>query len=153
MFGQLTEKDYQAIAEAMEAMIITELANQPVEALSGGQRQRVWIALVLAQETDIILLDEPTTFLDMAYQVEILDCLEKLNREKQTTIVAILHDINLSIRYADYLFAMKNGTLVAEGNPKELITQSLIKEVYGLDSTIIKDPITKDPYVIPRGIA
>ena len=153
MFGQLSEKDYQAIAEAMEAMKITDLANQPVEALSGGQRQRVWIALVLAQETDILLLDEPTTFLDVAYQVEILDCLAKLNRERKTTIVAILHDINLSIRYGDYLFAMKKGKLIAEGNPKEVITQPLIQEVYGLDSTILKDPVTNDPYVIPRSVA
>jgi iron complex transport system ATP-binding protein len=137
---------------AMDAMGVSELADQPVDSLSGGQRQRVWIALVLAQDTDILLLDEPTTYLDIAYQVEILDCLAALNRMKQTTIVAILHDINLSIRYADHIFAMKKGNLVAEGNPKEIITPELMREIYGMESTILTDPQTGDPYVIPRSV-
>ncbi len=153
LFGQLSKADYEAIAWAMEAMGIADLADKSVDSLSGGQRQRVWIALVLAQDTDILLLDEPTTYLDIAYQVEILDCLEKLNRTKKITIVAILHDINLSIRYADHIFAMKKGKLIAEGSPKEIITTDLMREVYGMESDILKDPATGDPYVIPRRVA
>lgn len=150
LFGQLGKKDYEAISCAMEAMGIMDLADKNVDSLSGGQRQRVWIALVLAQNTDILLLDEPTTYLDIAYQVEILDCLAKLNKARKTTIVAILHDINLSIRYADHIFAMKKGKLIAEGNPKDIITPGLMQTIYGMDSTIINDPETGDPYVIPR---
>ncbi|MCR5032380.1 MAG: ABC transporter ATP-binding protein [Lachnospiraceae bacterium] len=153
MFGQLKKEDYCVIASSMEAMGIADLARMPVDALSGGQRQRVWIALALAQDTDILLLDEPTTYLDIAYQVEILDCLAKLNRARKTTIVAILHDINLSIRYADHIFAMKKGKLVAEGSPGDIITTDLIREVYGMDSSILIDPETGDPYVIPRSVA
>ncbi|WP_408072469.1 ABC transporter ATP-binding protein [Butyrivibrio sp. JL13D10] len=153
LFGQLSKADYKAITAAMDAMGIADLADKSVDSLSGGQRQRVWIALVLAQDTDILLLDEPTTYLDIAYQVEILDCLATLNRIKKTTIVAILHDINLSIRYADHIFAMKKGKLIAEGNPSEIITPQLMKEVYGMDSSIIIDPETGDPYVIPRSKA
>ena len=153
LFGQLSKADYEAIACAMEAMGIAELADKSVDSLSGGQRQRVWIALVLAQDTDILLLDEPTTYLDIAYQVEILDCLAKLNKLKKTTIVAILHDINLSIRYADHIFAMKKGQLLAEGTPRDIITTDLMKEVYSMESSIITDPETGDPYVIPRSKA
>ena len=153
LFGQLKKSDYEAISCAMEAMGIADLADKSVDSLSGGQRQRVWIALVLAQDTDILLLDEPTTYLDIAYQVEILDCLSKLNHMKKTTIVAILHDINLSIRYADHIFAMKKGKLIAEGNPKDIITTDLMREVYGMDSDILTDPSTGDPYVIPRRVA
>ena len=153
LFGQLSKADYQAIACAMEAMGIADLADKPVDSLSGGQRQRVWIALVLAQDTDILLLDEPTTYLDIAYQVEILDCLAALNKAKKTTIVAILHDINLSIRYADHIFAMKRGRLIAEGAPIDIITTGLMKDVYGMESDIITDPATGDPYVIPRSKA
>ena len=153
LFGQLSKADYQAIACAMEAMGIADLADKQVDSLSGGQRQRVWIALVLAQDTDILLLDEPTTYLDIAYQVEILDCLAALNKAKKTTIVAILHDINLSIRYADHIFAMKRGRLIAEGEPRDIITTGLMKDVYGMESDIITDPETGDPYVIPRSKA
>ncbi|MCR4758139.1 MAG: ABC transporter ATP-binding protein [Butyrivibrio sp.] len=151
--GQLSKADYKAIADAMDAMGIRDLAECPIDSLSGGQRQRVWIALVLAQETDILLLDEPTTYLDIAYQVEILDCIERLNRVKKTTVVAILHDINLSIRYADHIFAMKGGKLITEGSPRDIITPDLMREIYGLDCSIITDPETLDPYVIPRSSA
>ncbi|SHI18448.1 iron complex transport system ATP-binding protein [Butyrivibrio fibrisolvens DSM 3071] len=153
IFGQLSKADYEAIACAMEAMGVSDLADKPVDSLSGGQRQRVWIALSLAQSTDILLLDEPTTYLDIAYQVEILDCLAKLNKLRKTTIVAILHDINLSIRYADHIFAMKKGELIAEGDPKDIITPSLMRTIYGMESAIISDPETGDPYVIPRSKA
>ena len=123
----MTREDYAAVEEAMEIMGITELTDRAVEELSGGQRQRVWIALALAQQTDILLLDEPTTFLDIAYQIEILDMLTDLNRKHKTTIVMVLHDINLSARYADYLFDMKKGLLVAEGTPDVIITPELME--------------------------
>jgi len=151
MFGTWSRKDYEAVAEAMEIMRITDLANRPIDELSGGQRQRVWIAMALAQQTDILFLDEPTTYLDITYQIEILDMLTDLNRRYGTTIVMVLHDINLSARYADYLFAVRQGKLVAEGKPSEVITSELIKDVFGLDCTIIQDPISNSPSVVPIG--
>src|SRR5699024_1052281 len=108
---------------------------------------RVWIALALAQQTDILFLDEPTTYLDIAYQVEILDLLTDLNRKRKTTIVMVLHDINLSARYADYIFAMKDGKLVKEGSPSEIITSELMKQVYGLECMVMEDPISKTPFI------
>lgn len=145
----LSMKDYQAIEEAMEVMDIRHLSKCFVDELSGGQRQRVWIALALAQESDILFLDEPTTFLDIAFQIEILDLLYELNKKRKTTIVMVLHDINLSSRYADYIFAMANGKVVAKGNPKEIINAKLIKEVYNLDCKVIEDPISNTPLIIP----
>lgn len=151
MFGTWSREDYEAVAEAMEIMNITELANRHIDELSGGQRQRVWIAMALAQQTDILFLDEPTTYLDITYQIEILDLLTDLNRKYGTTIVMVLHDINLSARYADYLFAMRQGKLIAEGPPSEVITSQLIKDIFGLDSTIIQDPVSNSPSVVPIG--
>jgi iron complex transport system ATP-binding protein len=151
MFGTWRKEDYEAVAEAMEIMNITELANRNIDELSGGQRQRVWIAMALAQQTDILFLDEPTTYLDITYQIEILDLLTELNRKYGTTIVMVLHEINLSARYADYLFALRQGKLVAEGKPSEVITSQLMKDVFGLDCTIIQDPISKSPSVVPIG--
>jgi len=145
----LTKEDYDAIEEAMCAMEITDLADRSIDELSGGQRQRVFIALALAQQTDILFLDEPTTYLDIAYQIEILDLLKELNRIKQTTIVMVLHDINLSSKYADYIFAMKNGHLIKEGTPEEIITSDTINEIYGIHSLVISDPLSKSPLVIP----
>ncbi|WP_426350606.1 ABC transporter ATP-binding protein [Alloiococcus sp. CFN-8] len=150
-FKGLTKKDYEAVEEALEIMGITELANRSVDELSGGQRQRVWIAMALAQQTDILLLDEPTTFLDIAYQVEILDLLTDLNRRLGTTIVMVLHDINLSARYADYIFAVQKGNLIAQGAPSEIITEELIKKVFDLDCTVISDPVSGTPFIVPRG--
>lgn len=147
----MTRADYAAIAEAMEAMHITSIANQSISELSGGQRQRVWIAMALAQQTDILLLDEPTTFLDIAYQVEILDMLAALNAEKGITIVMVLHDINLSARYAHRMFAMKEGALIAQGTPQDVVTQSIIRQVYGMENQIIEDPVFHSPLVIPIG--
>lgn len=147
----MSAQDFRAVEDAMEVMRITELADRSVDELSGGQRQRVWIALALAQQTDILFLDEPTTFLDIAYQVEILDLLTELNRKRNTTIVMVLHDINLSARYADHIFAMKKGALIAEGSPAEIITPDLMKEVYGLECMIIDDPVSGSPYMIPKG--
>jgi iron complex transport system ATP-binding protein len=146
-----TKKDYEAVAEAMEIMNITEFADRNIDELSGGQRQRVWIAMALAQQTDILFLDEPTTYLDITYQVEILDLLTDLNRKRGTTIVMVLHDINLSARYADYIFALEKGKLVTEGPPSKVITSKLIEEIFGLHSTVIKDPVSGTPYVVPIG--
>ncbi|MDF2803951.1 MAG: transporter related [Anaerocolumna sp.] len=147
----MDKKDYEAVEEALEIMGITELANRSVDELSGGQRQRVWIAMALAQQTDILLLDEPTTFLDITYQVEILDLLTDLNRKRGTTIAMVLHDINLSARYADYIFAVKKGNLIAQGVPNEIITEDLMKQVFGLDCAVIKDPVSDSPFIVPKG--
>lgn len=150
-FRSMSVQDFAAIEEAMELMGITELADRSVDELSGGQRQRVWIALALAQQTDILLLDEPTTFLDISYQIEILDLLTDLNKKRQTTIVMVLHDINLSARYAHHLFAMRNGALAAQGAPKDIITPELMSEIYGLDCIIMEDPVSGTPFMIPKG--
>lgn len=119
--------------------------------LSGGQRQRAWIAAALAQQTKILFLDEPTTFLDINYQIEILDLMVDLNQRKQTTIVMVLHDINLAARYADYLYAMKDGKIIAQGAPSEIVNEKLIMNVFGMKSRIISDPVSHTPYVIPIG--
>ncbi len=145
------KKDYSAVEEALDIMGITDLANRCVDELSGGQRQRVWIAMALAQETNILLLDEPTTFLDIAYQIEILDLLTDLNRRRGTTIVMVLHDINLSARYADHIFAVHKGNIVAQGAPSEVITEELMKQVFRLNCAVIKDPVSDSPLIVPKG--
>lgn len=145
----LSKQDYEKVEEALELLGISHLADIPVDELSGGQRQRVWIALALAQDTDVLLLDEPTTYLDIAYQIEILDTLKEINQKRTTTIVMVLHDINLSVRYADHIIAMKEGRLIAQGKPKELITAELMKEIYGLSCKVFSDPLSGDPWVIP----
>jgi iron complex transport system ATP-binding protein len=146
-----TKNDYEAIAEAMDAMGVSELADRSVDELSGGQRQRVWIAMTLAQRTDILLLDEPTTYLDVAHQIEILDMLTELNRKRGTTIVMVLHEVNLAARYADYLFAMRGGALIASGSPGEIFTDALVREVFELESIVIADPVSGSPMMFPRG--
>ncbi|MGV2623105.1 UNVERIFIED_CONTAM: ABC transporter ATP-binding protein [Halobacillus marinus] len=146
-----SKQDYEAVAEAMEIMNITALADQNIDELSGGQRQRVWIAMALTQETDILFLDEPTTFLDITYQVEILDMLTDLNRKHGTTIVMVLHDINLAARYADHIFALRDGELLAEGAPSEIITSSLVEDVFGLRCSVIPDPVSQTPLIVPKG--
>lgn len=151
LFSGWSKKDYEAVEEAMEFMNIQEFANRDIDELSGGQRQRVWIAMALAQQTDILLLDEPTTFLDITYQLEILDLLTNLNRKYGTTIVMVLHDINLSARYADCIFAVKKGQLIAEGTPTEVLTSDLVKSVFDLNCVVISDPISNTPLVIPKG--
>ncbi len=133
----------------MEATRISDLANRSVDELSGGQRQRVWIALVLAQETPILLLDEPTTYLDIAHQIELLELLAELNREGRT-VVAVLHDLNHACRYASHLVAMRNGAIMAEGAPSEIVTEKLIEDVFGLASVIITDPVSGTPLVVPE---
>ncbi|MCR5792039.1 MAG: ABC transporter ATP-binding protein [Lachnospiraceae bacterium] len=153
LMAPLNAKDYEVVEEVMKFMGILELSDARINQLSGGQRQRVFIALALAQQTDILFLDEPTTYLDISYQVEILELLKKLNEERGTTIVMVLHDINLSSRYADHIFAMKNGNLMYQGAPEKIITQEVIREIYGLESFIIEDPVSHSPFVIPKAAA
>lgn len=150
MLRQFSRADQQAVADAMAATGVTAIAGRPVDQLSGGQRQRVWIAMVLAQQTPLILLDEPTTFLDIAHQIELLDLFADLNDEQGCTIVAVLHDLNHACRFADEIIAMKAGAIVAQGNPADVITATLVEEVYGLECQVIDDPETGTPLVIPR---
>jgi iron-siderophore transport system ATP-binding protein len=150
MLRQFSRTDQQAVADAMAATGVTAIAGRPVDQLSGGQRQRVWIAMVLAQQTPLILLDEPTTFLDIAHQIELLDLFADLNAEQGCTIVAVLHDLNHACRFADQIIAMKAGAIVAQGNPADVITATLVEEVYGLRCQVIDDPETGTPLVIPR---
>jgi iron complex transport system ATP-binding protein len=119
--------------------------------LSGGQRQRVWIAMALAQETDVLLLDEPTTYLDLAHQVEVLDLVTDLNHTRGTTVAIVLHDLNLAARYADHVIAMKGGAVVALGVPGDVVTEELVREVFGLESRVIRDPVSGTPLIIPIG--
>ncbi|BBY64825.1 ABC transporter ATP-binding protein [Mycolicibacterium helvum] len=150
MLRQFSRADQQAVAEAMDATGVTPIAGRPVDELSGGQRQRVWVAVVLAQQTPLILLDEPTTYLDIAHQIDLLDLFTELNIEQGRTIVAVLHDLNHACRFADEIIAMKAGSIVAMGDPSEIITADLVEAVYGLRCRIIEDPETGTPLVIPR---
>lgn len=147
-FGRLTKKDYEAIDWALEVTGTLDFKYRPVDALSGGQRQRVWIAMALAQETDIIFLDEPTTYLDMAHQLEVLELLQKLNREQGRTIVMVLHDLNQAARFADYLIALKDGEVVKAGNCEEVINHEVLKKVFHIDAEIGRDPRTNKPMCV-----
>jgi iron complex transport system ATP-binding protein len=147
---QWSRRDDDAVSEAMRRTRVSELSGRLVDELSGGQRQRVWVAMVLAQQTPLVLLDEPTTYLDIAYQVELLDLFAMLNREQNRTVVAVLHDLNHACRYADHIIAMKAGKIVAQGNPGSVITEQLVEDVYGLQCQIIDDPQTGTPLVVPR---
>lgn len=146
-----TRADDEAVAEALEATGTAHLADRAVDELSGGQRQRAWIAMALAQQTDVLLLDEPTTFLDISHQIDVLDLLTDLNRARGTTIVMVLHDLNLAARYADHLVAMADGRILAAGDPSEVLTADTVRTVFGLDSRILPDPLTGRPMVIPMG--
>ncbi|WP_438292487.1 ABC transporter ATP-binding protein [Streptomyces sp. HUAS TT7] len=146
---QWSEADERAVTDAMERTDVSGLADRPVDELSGGQRQRVWIAMALAQETDVLLLDEPTTYLDISHQVEVMDLVRQLNHERGRTVVMVLHDLNQAARYADHLVAMKAGRIVAEGHPKDVVTADLVREVFGLDSVVVPDPVTGSPLVVP----
>jgi ferric enterobactin transport system ATP-binding protein len=151
LLRQWSREDETAVVEAMEATGVAELSGRLVDELSGGQRQRVWVAMVLAQETPILLLDEPTTFLDIAHQVELLDLCADLNHERGHTLVAVLHDLNHACRYATHLIAMKDGAVVAEGAPSDVVTAELVEDVFGLPCRIIDDPVTGTPLVVPEG--
>ncbi|MBW3614632.1 MAG: ABC transporter ATP-binding protein [Actinobacteria bacterium] len=150
-FRQWSHDDEAAVAAALEATRTTDLADRPVDELSGGQRQRAWIAMALAQGTPIMLLDEPTTFLDLAHQVEVLDLLAELNATEGRTVVLVLHDLNQACRYAHHLVAMAGGAIVAEGPPAEVVDEELVAEVFGLPCRVIEDPVAGTPLVIPIG--
>jgi len=150
VFRQWSPADAEAVADAMGSTGVTELAGRLVDELSGGQRQRVWVAMALAQQTPMLLLDEPTTYLDIAHQVELLDLFTMLNREQDRTVVIVLHDLNHACRYADQIIAMKAGRIVAQGDPRQVVTENLVEAVYGLGCQIIDDPQTGTPLVVPR---
>lgn len=151
LFSRWTRKDDEAVDGALTATRTFDLAERPVDELSGGQRQRVWIAMALAQETEILLLDEPTTFLDINHQIEVLDLLTDLNRERGTTVVMVLHDLNLAARYADDLVAMAGGRIHAFGTPEEVLTEDMVRDVFGLESRIVEDPLSGRPMMLPIG--
>lgn len=147
---QWTKEDERLVDLALETTGIKEFSERELDTLSGGQRQRAWIAMALAQDTDILLLDEPTTFLDLAHQIEVLDLLWELNHNQGRTLVMVLHDLNLACRYADYLVAVKRGSVYAQGKPEEVMTEANILEVFGLESRVVPDPITGTPMCIPK---
>jgi iron complex transport system ATP-binding protein len=147
-FGRLTKKDYEVIDWALEVTGTIDFKFRPVDALSGGQRQRVWIAMALAQETEIIFLDEPTTYLDMAHQLEVLELLQKLNYEQERTIVMVLHDLNQAARFADHIIALKDGEIVKAGNCDEVISHKVLKKVFNIDAVIGHDPRTRKPMCV-----
>jgi iron complex transport system ATP-binding protein len=149
LFQQWSEADESAVRSALDATGTADLANRPVDKLSGGQRQRVWIAMALAQETELLLLDEPTTFLDIAHQIDVLDLVQQLNRERGRTVVVVLHNLNLACRYATHVVAMHDGSLVAAGRPSEVITTDTVRDVFGLESLIIDDPVSGTPLIVP----
>lgn len=151
LLSRWTRADDAAVAAALETTATVDLAERAVDELSGGQRQRVWVAMALAQQTDVLLLDEPTTFLDINHQVEILDLLTDLNRDRGATIVMVLHDLNLAARYADFLVAMVDGRVHAAGRPEAVLTEAMVSEVFGLKSRIIADPTSGKPMMLPVG--
>ena len=151
LFTRWRKEDEEAVNRAMRATGITDLALQSVDTLSGGQRQRAWIAMVLAQETAIMLLDEPTTWLDISHQIDLLELLSELNRTQGYTLAAVLHDLNQACRYATHLIALRDGEIVAQGAPKEIVTPELIERIYGMRCMIIDDPVAGTPLVVPLG--
>ncbi|MEU8789127.1 ABC transporter ATP-binding protein [Streptomyces sp. NPDC048643] len=148
---QWSRADEQAVGQALAATGMTDLADRPVDELSGGQRQRAWIAMAVAQGTEVLLLDEPTTYLDLAHQIDVLDLITDLNRREHRTIVMVLHDLNQACRYADHVVAMKSGRIVAEGSPAEVITVKTVEDVFDLNCRITTDPVSDTPLVIPVG--
>ncbi|MFI9721991.1 ABC transporter ATP-binding protein [Streptomyces sp. NPDC052396] len=149
LLRQWSREDERVVAESMAATGVAELADRLVDELSGGQRQRVWIAMALAQQTPLLLLDEPTTYLDIAHQLEILDLCARLHQEEGRTLVAVLHDLNQAARYATHLIAMRDGRVVAEGTPAEVVTAERVEEIFRLPCRVIDDPETGTPLVVP----
>jgi iron complex transport system ATP-binding protein len=146
---QWSTEDEEAVNGALEATRLVDLADRPVDELSGGQRQRAWIAMALAQGTEVMLLDEPTTFLDIAHQMEVLDLLMTLNQRDGRTIAVVLHDLNQACRYADHLVAMKKGKIIAEGAPADVVTPELVRAVFEIDCDVISCPLSGMPLVVP----
>ncbi len=148
-YQQWSVADEEAVDQALAITEMTELSERPLDRLSGGQRQRAWIAMTLAQETDILLLDEPTTFLDLAHQIEVLDLLYELNQTQGRTIVMVLHDLNQACRYADYLIALRDGHICAQGAPSQVMTEDMVRQVFKVDCRIVRDPIVGTPMCVP----
>lgn len=151
--GTLSKEDKEIVRRSIDRTGMGEFHDRPVDQLSGGQRQRAWIAMALAQETDFLFLDEPTTFLDMAHQLEVLKLLQKLNAQEGRTIVMVVHDLNHATRYADYMVAIKQGKIVKEGMPAEVVTPEVLKEVFGIEADVIPDPRTGYPLCLPYELA
>lgn len=149
LLRQWSPTDERVVEDAMAATRVTELGDRYVDELSGGQRQRVWLAMALAQQTELMLLDEPTTFLDLAHQIEVLDLCADLHEQQGRTMVAVLHDLNHAARYATHLITMKDGAVVAQGHPNDVVTAQLVEEVFSLRCQVIADPETGTPLVIP----
>jgi iron complex transport system ATP-binding protein len=149
LLRQWSHDDERAVVAAMRRTDVLELADRFVDELSGGQRQRVWLGMVLAQQTSILLLDEPTTFLDIAHQVEVLDLCAELHEQEGATLVLVLHELNMACRYATHLIVMRDGAIVAQGEPGQIVTEELIREVFDLDCRVIPDPETGTPLVVP----
>ena len=152
-FGRLTNKDREIIAWALEITHLTAFADRAIDALSGGQRQRAWIAMALAQDTDLILLDEPTTYLDMAHQLEVLELLQSLNRDQGKTSALVIHELNLAARFSDWMIAMKDGSIRAAGTAEQVMTPPMMKEVFGLEALIEPDPWTGKPSLVSYRLA
>lgn len=148
---QWSKQDEEAVRHALEVTQMTKFQERTVDSLSGGQRQRAWIAMTLAQDTEIILLDEPTTYLDLSYQIEILDLLFDLNETEKRTIVMVLHDLNLTCRYAHHIVALKDKGVYAQGKPEDIISCQLVKDVFNMDCQVTKDPLFGTPHCIPYG--
>ncbi|MFC4110298.1 ABC transporter ATP-binding protein [Micromonospora zhanjiangensis] len=149
LLRQWSRDDERVVTQSLAATGVADLADRLVDELSGGQRQRVWIAMALAQQTPLLLLDEPTTYLDIAHQIEILDLCARLHEEQGRTLVAVLHDLNHAARYASHLIAMRDGRVVAAGEPARVVTADLVAEVFGLPCRVIADPETGTPLVVP----
>ena len=152
-FGRLTDADKRIIDWALSITHLDGLSDRAIDALSGGQRQRAWIAMALAQDTGLILLDEPTTYLDMAHQLEVLELLQALNRDEGKTIALVIHELNLAARFSDWMIALKSGAICGAGTPDEVMTPALLREVFGLDALIEPDPWTARPSLVSYRLA
>ncbi|NMN95275.1 ABC transporter ATP-binding protein [Antrihabitans stalactiti] len=148
---QWSSDDESLVAEALELTGISDLADRSIDELSGGQRQRAWISMALAQGTDLLLLDEPTTYLDLAHAVEVLDLVDRLHADLGRTVVMVLHDLNLAIRYSDRLVVMSEGRVIASGAPADVISADLLRDVFRLEATVINDPVSDRPLIVPIG--
>ncbi|OAK51329.1 ABC transporter ATP-binding protein [Rhodococcus sp. Eu-32] len=148
---QWSSDDESEVANALELTGVGDLADRPVDELSGGQRQRAWISMALAQGTDILLLDEPTTYLDLAHSVEVLDLVDRMHEDMGRTVVMVLHDLNLAVRYSDQLIVMSKGKIVESGRPQDVISEELLLDVFGLEATVIEDPVSDRPLIVPIG--
>jgi iron complex transport system ATP-binding protein len=152
-FSQWSPEDESIVESALAMTDTSDLRDRPIDELSGGQRQRAWIAMTLAQDTEVLLLDEPTTYLDLAHQVEVLDLVTRLNRQRGRTVVMVLHDLNLAARYSDTIVVMKDGVVVTEGDPASVFTAALLRETFGLEAHVLPDPGTGLPIIVPASSA